>query len=171
MNQKITWYTGWLQCKMCQRVTGQYKSVTHVTHPNLWPFWPMTHDPLTHCQLCYDAPATVVRLPFDSRRNSVGTGSPGQRFWPGRGLVGVGSGHGSMWQTRVFWQRKHSLVAQHTVVKIISQFKAQILADRVRSPSRKRPSRVGSRVKGSDPVTSVARSRSNCSPVAVVTTA
>ena len=44
--------------------------------------------------------------------------------------------------------RKHSLVA-HTVVRIISQFKAQTLSDRVGS------GRFGSRVKGSDPVPSL----------------
>ena len=54
----------------------------------------------------------VCPTPVTSTQNSVGAGSlchglPGQRFWSGR----VGSGHGSVWQTRCltrfcsFWTR------------------------------------------------------------------
>ena len=51
MNQKITRDTGWIQCKIGQGVTGIYWRVTPVTHPNLLTH--LTHDPLTHCQLCF----------------------------------------------------------------------------------------------------------------------
>ena len=49
MNQKITWDTGWVQCKM-GHVGHGYWPVTHVTHPNLLTH--LTYDPLIHCQLC-----------------------------------------------------------------------------------------------------------------------
>ena len=47
MNQKITWDTGWVQCKMGQRVTGR-PTDPWPTWPTqiCWPIWPMTHWPI-----------------------------------------------------------------------------------------------------------------------------
>ena len=52
-----------------------------------------------------------------------------------------------------FWQK--AFISSTPSSKSSSQFKAQKLSDRVGSPGQKSPGRVGSRVKGSDPVPSL----------------